>query len=141
MEEEHMAQSYRLVGSQNPDSRVERVLVESPSDDFPDGKHLLLNGDPVELNADQVSKLSAYVRLEPVDVKKEGAPVQVVDQPGVNVPSQSTDNPPDPGTLPDLDDMNHEQLQDEARRVGADVPGNASKDSLKKAILKKREEA
>lgn len=136
-----MAQSYRLVGSQNPDSRIDRVLVESPSEDFPDGKHLVLDGDPQELSDDQVAKLSAFVRLQPIDVKKEGDLAPVVDQPGVDRPSMSTDNPPDPGTLPDIDDMTVDQLHAEARRVGADIPSGANKEGLKKAIRSARGEA
>jgi len=135
-----MAQSYRLVGSQSPDSRIERVRIESPSEDFPDGKYLELDGASVELNADQVAKLSHFVRLEPVDVKKEGEPVQVVDQPGVHLPSQSTDDPPDPGVTPDIEQMNVDQLHAEARRVGADVPSGANKEAIKKSIRQARGE-
>jgi hypothetical protein len=54
--------------------------------------------------------------------------------------SASTDVPPDPGTTPPLEDMDRDQLRTEARRVGAEVPGNAGKDDLKKAIQAKREE-
>jgi hypothetical protein len=59
----------------------------------------------------------------------------------VEVQSLSTDVPPDPGTLPDIEEMDREQLRDEARRVGADAPGNASKEDLRKAIQSKRAEA
>jgi hypothetical protein len=134
-----MAQKYRLVGSQDPASRIDRVLVESPTPDNPDGKVLELGGPAVELSAEQVAKLSNYARIEPSD----DIPLDelVVDQPGVNRTSQSTDVPPDPGTTPDLDSLSHEELVSEVERVrgrhaGAlsDVNARSSKQELRKAL-------
>lgn len=135
-----MAQAYQLVGSQDPASRINRWVVESPSEDYPDGKVLEVGGNPVELSAEQYSIGSRFFKLQPVKASEEPN-VQYVDQPGVEMTSLSTDNPPDPGTLPDIDDMSADDLRAEARRVGADVPGNASKDEVRKAIRRSREEA
>lgn len=131
--------AYRLVGAQDPANRIDRWVVESPSDDFPDGKVLTLNGDPVELTDDQYSIGSRFMRLDPVKAGADPEPT-FVDQPGVELPSMSTDSPPDPGTVPALEDMDREQLRDEARRIGVDAPGNASKEDLKKSIQSKRAE-
>lgn len=133
-----MAQSYRLAGSQNPESRIDRVRFESPSEEFPDGKVLELDGEPQELTDEQVVKLSTFVRLDPVNVKQEGEPAPIVDQPGVGLPSQSTDQPPDPGTLPDIESMNRDQLLEEANRIGLALPGNSKVDDIKKAINERR---
>jgi hypothetical protein len=131
--------TYRLAGAQDPANRIDRWVVESPSDDFPDGKVLELGGTPVELTDDQYSIGSRFLRLEPVKTGSDPEPT-LVDQPGVALPSLSTDNPPDPGTVPALEDMDREQLRSEARRVGAETAGNASKEDLKRSIQAKREE-
>jgi hypothetical protein len=133
-----MAQTYRLVGSQDPSSRISEVLVESPSEEHPDGKKLVLDGPAVELSDDQYSKLSTYVRLEQTK-PGESAEAKVVDQPGVNRPSQSTDVPPDPGTAPDIDSLNKEELQTELARRQAngellDVDPKSNKEELQKAL-------
>jgi hypothetical protein len=132
--------TYRLAGAQNPADRIERWVVESPSDDFPDGKVLELDGVPVELTDDQYSIGSRFLRLEPVKSGDGDTEPPLVDQPGVALPSLSTDVPPDPGTLPDVEQMNNEQLRAEAERVGADVSGKRSNEDLKRAIQTKREE-
>jgi hypothetical protein len=134
-----MAQTYRLVGAQDPTSRVDKWVVESPSEEYPEGKTLYLNGAAVELDERQYSIGSRFLRLDPSKETDEPQP-QTVDQPLVEISSLSTDKPPDPGTLPAIEDMDREELRSEARRVGVEVPGNASKDDLKKAILAKREE-
>jgi hypothetical protein len=134
-----MAQTYRLVGAQDPTNRIDRWVVESPSEEYPEGKVLERDGDPVELSQEQYSIGSRFLRLEPVQDVKELTEL-LVDQPGVERTSASTDVPPDPGTTPPLEDMDRDQLRTEARRVGAEVPGNAGKDDLKKAIQAKREE-
>jgi hypothetical protein len=131
--------TYRLAGAQDPANRIDRWVVESPSDDFPDGKVLEFGGDPVELTDAQYSIGSRFLRLEPVKAGGDPEPT-LVDQPGVALPSLSTDVPPDPGTLPDVEQMNNEQLRAEAERVGADVSGKRSNEDLKRAIQTKREE-
>lgn len=68
-----MAQEYRLVGSQDPGSRIDSVRVEDPSEEFPDGKTLELNGEPVALGDEQVARLSGFVRLEQVSEEEGGA--------------------------------------------------------------------
>jgi hypothetical protein len=134
-----MAQTYRLVGAQDPASRIDRWVVESPSEDLPEGKVLELDGEAVELSNEQYQIGSRFLRLEPSKSDEEPV-VPLVDQPGVELTSMSTDVPPDPGTVPAIEDMDREQLRSEARRVGAEAPGNASKEDLKKAIQTKREE-
>jgi hypothetical protein len=131
-----MTQTYRLVGSQDPSGRIDAITVESPSEDYPDGKTLELNGAPVELDAEQVAKISAYARLEPVPVEPP-----VVDQPGVDRPSQSTDNPPDLGTIPDLSALSQDELfaQVERERRGnpavlSQVNARSSKSDLRQAL-------
>jgi len=135
-----MAQTYRLVGSQDPGSRLDRVLVESPSDEHPDGKTLELDGEPVELSGDQVAKISVFARLEPVKDSDPDLP-PVVDQPGVDRPSMSTDDPPDLGTTQDLETLNQEELFDEVERARRrdpsavpDVNARSSKQDLRKAL-------
>jgi hypothetical protein len=64
-----MGQTYRLVGSQDPSSRIDRVVVEEPSGDSP-GKVLELNGNPVELSDEQVMKISSVARLERSDLEE-----------------------------------------------------------------------
>jgi hypothetical protein len=59
-----MAQTYRLVGSQDPASRIDSVQVADQT--------LELNGEPMELDDAQVADLSRYVRLEPVSEEQEG---------------------------------------------------------------------
>jgi hypothetical protein len=130
--------AYRLAGSQDPSNRIDRWKVEGPSEGYPDGKVLELNGPAVELSDEQYSIGSRFLRLEPSDAS--AVEPQVVDQAGVQIQSLSTDEPPDPGTVPDIEGMYREQLQDEARRVGVDAPGNASKDDLRKSIEAKRAE-
>lgn len=90
-----MAQAYRLVGSQDPGSRIDRILFEGPSEDYPDGKTLELNGPAFPLSEDQYGKLSRFVKLEPADIEDYPQP-NFVDQPGVNVESLSTDIKPEP---------------------------------------------
>jgi hypothetical protein len=133
-----MSQTYRLTGAQDPASRIDRWAVEGPSEDFPDGKVLELGGPAVELTQEQYAIGSRFLRLEPAEV--ESMELREVDQPDVHMTSMSTDVPPDPGTVLDLEDMDREQLRTEARRVGAEAPGNASKEDLKRAIQAKREE-
>jgi hypothetical protein len=131
---------YRLTGAQDPASRIDRVEVEGPSEDFPDGKVLELGGAPVELNNEQVSVLSSYVRLEPVK-GEEQADVQTIDQPGVEITSRSTDIPPDPGTVPQVSDMDKEGLVAELGRVRSQDPAalpdlteRSSKEDLRKGL-------
>src|SRR3954468_7460216 len=112
---------YRLTGAQTPAGRIDRVAVESPSEDFPEGKVLELGGNPVELSDEQVSVLSNHVRLEPVKAAGDVVP-QIVDQPGVAQPSQSTDVPPDPGTTPQISGLNKEELVAELGRVRSQDP-------------------
>lgn len=131
---------YRLVGAQDPANRIDRWKVESESDDLPDGKVLELGGEPVELTDEQYAIGSRFLRLEPVKPSDSDTEPTLVDQPGVEQPSLSTANPPDPGTVPDLESMNNEQLRNEAERIGADVSGRRSNDDLKKSITAKREE-
>lgn len=132
--------TYQLVGSQDPTGRIDRVEVESPSEENPDGKVLVLHGEPQELSDEQYSTLSRFVRLQPV--KAEEVPdVQYVDQPGVNLESMSTDNPPDPGTSPDIATLNKSQLETELARVQAeghlqDVSSKSTKEELSKALSK-----
>jgi len=137
-----MAKSYRLVGSQAPDSRIDRVLVESSSEEYPGGKYLVKNGEPVELNDDQVAKLGAFVRLEAVKSDSE-ATVQLVDQPFVERESTSTDVPPRLGTTPDVNTLNKDELELEVARERASNPdafaslsARPSKEELQKALRK-----
>jgi hypothetical protein len=65
-----MGQTYRLVGSQDPSSRIDRVVVEEPSAENPEGKVLELNGNPVELDDDQVMKIAGVARLERSDLEE-----------------------------------------------------------------------
>ena len=130
--------TYQLVGSQDPASRIDRVQVESPTDENPDGKVLELHGQPQELTDDQYSKLAPFVKLRPVP-KEEVAETHFVDQPGVTLESQSTDVPPDLGTAPDVGSLNKEQLQTELARVQAegnlqDVDPKSNKEDLAKAL-------
>lgn len=125
---------YKLVGSQDPASRIDRVEVESPSKESPSGKVLLLNGDSVDLSDEQYQRLSTFVRLEPGDAPGEEAPL--VDQPGVQLVSQSTDNPPDPGTTPPLDDMTKDELVAEADREGVAVDPKDKKADIKAKLEK-----
>lgn len=112
---------YRLTGAQDPSARIDRVLVESASEDHPQGKVLELNGRAVELSDEQVGTLSGFVRLEAV---KEGESVaaQVVDQPDVDLASRSTDNPPDLGTAPDVSKLDKDGLVALLDRVRAQDP-------------------
>jgi hypothetical protein len=135
-----MAQTYRLTGAQDPADRIDRVLVESPSEDFPDGKVLELGGEAVPLSEDQYVKLSRFVRLEPVKVTEE-AQVQLVDQPGVERSSLSTDDPPDLGTAPDVDSLSKDELVAELERVRASdvtalrhVTSSSKKEDLQRAL-------
>lgn len=113
---------YRLTGAQDPADRIDRVEVEGASDDFPEGKVLELNGDAVELSDEQVQKLSPYVKLEPVK-GSAAAPAETVDQPGVDLTSQSTAEPPDPGTVPEISSLNKDELVAELGRVRVQEPG------------------
>jgi hypothetical protein len=130
---------YRLTGAQDPASRIDRVEVESASEDFPEGKVLELGGLPVELNEEQYTKLSGFVQLEPAN---EGfVEPQVVDQPGVSISSLSTDNPPDPGTAPQVDNLNKDELVAEFNRVRTQDPNalpdlseRSNKEDLKKGL-------
>jgi hypothetical protein len=134
-------QTYRLVGSQDPTSRIERVLVESPSDEYPEGKRLELGGAAVPLSAEQVAKLSAYARLEPVKESDAAVEPPIVDQPGVQRESMSTDNPPDLGTVPDFSNMSQDELYAQVERerrgnaaVMPDVNARSSKKDLQQAL-------
>jgi hypothetical protein len=132
--------TYQLVGSQNPDSRIDRVEVESPTEENPDGKVLELHGAPRELSDDQYAKLSRFVKLQPVPAE-EAAEVQYVDQPGVNLTSMSTDVPPDLGTAPDVGSLDKEGLQTELARLQGDgylqdVDPKSTKDKLADALRK-----
>jgi hypothetical protein len=134
-----MANFYRLTGAQDPASRIDRVLVEDASDEYPDGKTLELDGPAVELSADQYSKLANFVRLQPSE--NDDVEVQYVDQPGVHLQSMSTNVPPDPGTAPDVDSLSKEQLVQELARVRAqdpqaaeDVSEKSNKEDLAKAL-------
>jgi hypothetical protein len=71
-----MGQTYRLVGSQDPSSRIERVIVEEPSAEHSEGVVLELGGEPVELTDEQVMKVAGYARLERTDLE-EGEEVAV----------------------------------------------------------------
>src|SRR4051812_35356090 len=135
-----MAQTYQLVGSQDLAGRIERVLVEHPTEENPDGKTLELHGPAVELSQEQYAKLSSFVRLEPVKAEEAPQPV-FVDQPGVNRPSMSTDSPPNLGTAPDVGALNKDELVTELARVQAegglqDVDPKSNKDELQKALRK-----
>jgi hypothetical protein len=139
-ERKQMAQTYRLAGTQDPASRIDRWVVEGPSEDFPEGKVLELGGSPLELSDAQYTVGSRFVRLEPVKAEKESQ-VQLVDQPGVNLVSLSTDNPPDPGTAPDVGSLSKDELVAELDRVRAsdpsalaDVSSSAKKEDLQKAL-------
>src|SRR3954462_8330462 len=130
--------TYQLVGAQDPTNRIDRVLVESPTEENPDGKVLELHGEPQELSADQYAKLSGFVRLQPVEEADEPV-AQYVDQPGVERTSLSTDVPPDLGTAPDVGSLDKEALQTELVRVQAegglqDVSPKANKEELQKAL-------
>ena len=126
-----MAQYYKLVGSQDPTSRIDRVEVERPSEDYPEGKVLELNGEPVELSNDQVSKIGGLVRLEPAE-KPEGERVENVEQPGVNLPSRSTD----PIQSADVDKLKKDELQ----ALVPDAPSGATKEELKETVRARRGE-
>lgn len=133
---------YRLTGAQDPANRIDRVKVESPSEDFPDGKVLELNGEAVELSDEQVTKLSPFVKLDAVKGSEPVAP-QVVDQPGVQVASSSTDTPPDPGTTPQVGSLDKEGLVAELGRVRAHDPAalpeltdRSNKEDLKRGLAR-----
>jgi hypothetical protein len=135
-----MAQTYRLVGSQDPANRIDRWEVESPSEDFPDGKILTLNGPAVELSDEQYNIGARFLHLEPVPAD-QFAEFNFVDQPGVERESLSTDVPPDPGTAPDVDSMSKQQLVSELERVrrtdpnaASGVEATANKEDLAKAL-------
>jgi hypothetical protein len=135
-----MGQTYRLVGSQDPASRIDRWDVESPSEDNPSGKTLFLHGRAEELDDRQYAIGSQFLKLEPVKAEKE-VQAQVVDQPGVRVASLSTDKPPDPGTAPEVGSLDKEGLQTELARVQAegflqDVDPKSNKEDLAKALRK-----
>jgi hypothetical protein len=132
--------TYQLVGSQDPAGRIDRVEVESPTEENPEGKVLELHGAPQELSDDQYSKLSRFVRLQPVKAEEQADP-QYVDQPGVKLESLSTDVPPDPGTAPDVGALDKEGLQAELARVQAeghlqDVDPKANKADLQDSLRK-----
>src|ERR1044072_9102278 len=120
---------YKLVGSQDPASRIDRVEGERPSEDNAEGNTLSLNGDAASLSDEQYQKLSSFVRLEPSDAPDPAA--QTVDQPGVELVSRSTDNPPDPGTTPPLDDLKKDELVAEAERQGVAVSPSDKKADIK----------
>lgn len=131
---------YRLTGAQNPADRIDRVEVEGPSDDFPDGKVLVLDGEPVELSNEQVAKLSRFVRLAPAKSGPEPQDISV-DQPGVNSPSLSTDVNPDPGRVPDFDTLSKDELVGELERLRnqdvaalPELSSKSTKDELQKGL-------
>lgn len=130
--------AYQLVGAQDPANRIDRWVVESPSEENPDGKVLELHGAPVELSPEQYAVGSRFMRLQPVKAEETPEP-QFIDQPGVNLTSLSTDVPPDPGTAPDVGSLDKEGLQAELARVQAegalqDVSPKANKEELQKAL-------
>lgn len=142
---------YRLVGSVGAGSRIDRVEVESPDAENPEGKVLTLHdpnwgleGNYQPLSQEQVDKLQLYVQLEEVDPSGE-AIVQTVDQPDLDRVSTSTDTPPDPGHTPtagELEAMNGTELDAEIalvreRNPGAlpDLKGNASLADKRAALL------
>jgi hypothetical protein len=134
-----MALKYRLAGSQDPSSRIDRWVVETASPDHPDGVVLELNGPAVELTDEQYTIGSRFMRLVPVDKNDELQEGPVTDQTGL--PSLSTDQPPDPGTAPDVDSLNKEQLVAELGRVRArepralpEVSEKSNKEDLAKAL-------
>lgn len=138
-----MTQLYQLTGSQQAGGRVDRVLVETATEEHPE-KVMELNGDPVELSDEQYAKLSGFVRLRPIE-KSEAKQLQqqpdVVDQPGVNRTSTSTDDPPDPGTNPDIGSLSKDELGLEVERVRLANPGavegvtsRSSKEDMQKAL-------
>jgi hypothetical protein len=85
-----MGQTYRLVGSQDPSSRIDRVVVEEPSGDNPEGKVLELNGDPVELSDDQVMKIAGVARLERSDLEEGESVAEFGPE---NYPDEQDDSP------------------------------------------------
>lgn len=120
-----MTQLYQLTGSQQPGGRIDRVLVENATDDHPE-KVMELDGDPVELSPEQYAKLSGFVRLRPIEkseAKQLEAEPDVVDQPGVDRTSTSTDDPPDTGTRPDIGSLSKEELGLEVERIRITNPG------------------
>jgi hypothetical protein len=130
---------YRLTGAQDPSSRIDRVRVEGPSEDFPEGKVLTLGGAPAELSNEQVATLSNYVRLEAV--KGATAASATVDQPGVPATSHSTDVPPDPGRVPEVHTLSKDELVGELGRVRHQDPAalpelseRSNKDDLQKGL-------
>lgn len=149
-----MGNLYRLVGSVEPGSRIDRVEVESPSADYPQGKVLELHdpaqgriGNVVELDPDQTDKLSNYVELEQVtqeqvDNEALGVPI---DQPDLDRSSDSTDDPPQTGHVPTEDEVNamsKDALDAEIASVRARNPtaldtikGNATNEDKRAALL------
>lgn len=130
--------TYQLVGSQDPASRIDRVNVEDPTEENPDGKVLELHGEPKELSDEQYATLSRYVKLKPIE-EPEAAEVQFVDQPGVAAVSSSTAVPPVLGTAPEVDSLDKKGLETELARVQAegdlqDVSPKANKEELAKAL-------
>lgn len=130
-----MARYYRHVGFVDQSSRPERVEVEAPTAENPKGKVLILDGDPVELSDDQVTKISQWVRLQPVDAEEATDHAQqTIDQP-VNPPmlSQSTDG--NTGTSPDFDEMELKGVKEYLSEN--DVSGRSTKDETELRTLAK----
>lgn len=132
-----MGNYYRMVGSQDPGSRIDSVQVEEATPDHP-AKVLELDVDgirpPVELEPYQAERVSRYVRLEPVEDYKPEEEPQIVDQPLVDAVSSSTENPPVSGVAPDLDEMSDKELREIARARGVDLPANAKKDDVRDLV-------
>lgn len=138
-----MTQLYQLTGSQQEGGRVDRVLVETATDDHPE-KVMELDGEPVELSPEQYAKLSGFVRLHPVSSKEARqlqASPDLVDQPGAERTSMSTNVPPDTGTTPDVGRLSKDELAVEVERVRlADasamegVTSRSSKEDMQNAL-------
>lgn len=138
-----MTQLYQLTGSQQPGGRIDRVVVENATGDHPE-KVLELDGEPKQLSDEQYARLSGFVRLRPIEKAEarqlENEP-ELVDQPGVQRTSTSTDVPPDPGTTPEVGSLNKDELALEVERVrlanaGAmeGVTSRSSKEDMQKAL-------
>ena len=135
------SQFYELVGGVNENDRIDRVQVETASEDHPQGKFLRtadssLPGDTmVELTDDQVSRLAPYVSLRKVeDPGADAASTLIVQQPGVPSESHSTDVPPKLGAIPHFDAMNFEDLRKLAGEREIEGRGGKSADELREML-------
>lgn len=140
-----MGRKYRFTRYVDPSSRPDSVQFESPSADHPEGRFLHFEGEAEELTDDQYVKLSRFIGLTEVTDEDE-ADTQFLAQPGLEGrESTSTDNPPQPGAVPDLSGENKQALVDriEARgggfdgvntATGLDVNKGSSKEDLAAAL-------